>query len=206
MIQDRSIRVGIDEKALKKHPATWEFVSGFKPQLIKRKSAMLPKDPFYSIYGVGTDTFAPFKVVWGRVSNTVSAAVVGSVQSEVGTKVVLPFEAMMVAFDNEEEAHFVCGVLNSAPAQLIIIGSVVLHPDTHVLRRLSLPKFDPANGLHVNIVELSRLCHQATQNHARKELEKHETNLSVLCGQLWKLKPPDIERITSCLSRIAGQN
>jgi len=70
---------------------------------------MLPKDPFYSVYGVDHNSFCPYKVVWGRVSNTCRAAVLGPMDSPVGRKPVLPFEAMMVPLTSESEAHYVVG-------------------------------------------------------------------------------------------------
>jgi hypothetical protein len=106
MVQDAEKRVGVAESVLKKHMGTWEFISAFKKELNGRRSALLPKVPFYSIYGVDRKTFSTYKVVWGRVGNTVSAAVLSPLDVGFGEKPVLPFEAMMVPFESEDEAHY----------------------------------------------------------------------------------------------------
>jgi hypothetical protein len=206
MIQDPELRVGIAERTLKQHAGTWEFVSGFRRELLGRKSSMLPKEPFYSIYGVGAGTFAPYKVAWGRVDNTVAAAVIGNADSPAGPKPVLPFEAMMIPFDEEEEAHFVCGCLNSAVAQLIVVGSIVLHPDTHVLRRVRVPKFDRKKPAHLEIAAASRQCHAAAETGERERLAKVEANLDLIAGRMWGLSPTAVEEVAACLGEMCGES
>jgi hypothetical protein len=204
MVQDADKRVGLAESTLKKHPGTWEFLYAFKKELLARRSAMLPKDPFYSIYGVDGNTSSPYKVVWGRVSNTVSAAVLGPRDSAVGRKAVLPFEAMMVPMPSEAEAHFVCGCLNSIQAQAVVVGSIVLHPDTHVLRRVAIPRYSPTIPLHKEIGSLSEGCHSATQRNNLAEVSELEQRLDDSCGKLWNISPSETKKVRECVSRMRG--
>ncbi len=204
MVQDPFTRQGIAPGQLKKHRGTWDYLNGFKPYLAARKSSMLPKLPFYSIYGVGPDTFAPFKVVWGRVGNTVAAAVISTADCCGIQKVALPFEAMMVAFDRKEEAHFVCGCLNASPAQLVVIGSIVLHPDTHVLRRVNVPRFSPKNQIHAEIAKLSRVCHDDTVSDSLNSLKELEAKLDEACGHMWGINRSEFKSIRDCLVQIRG--
>jgi hypothetical protein len=204
MLQDPQRRVGIAEQVLKKHRETWDFIRNFKQELLARRSSMLPKSPFYSIYGVDDNTFAPYKVVWGRVSNTVSAAVLGRVSSQFGKKPVLPFEAMMIPFVHEGEAHFVCGCLNSVHAQMVVIGSIVLHPDTHVMRRVSVPQYDARNPLHLEISALSKECHQARAVEDVLGLRRLVAKLDTTCGQIWGISGRQTKMIRDCLHQIQG--
>lgn len=81
MIQDSQTRVGLDESRLKVNlPETYGYLRKFRRVLLGRKSKVLPIPPFYSIYGVGEQTFSPCKVVWGRVANEVNACVISSSQ------------------------------------------------------------------------------------------------------------------------------
>ena len=202
MLQDADRRVGLSETVIKAHRGTWDFINLFRKELGGRRSSMLPTSPFYSVYGVDKNTFAPFKVVWGRVGTSVSAAVVGVQETVVGSKVVLPFEAMMVPFTNQSEAHFVCGCLNSAPAQLVVVGSIVLHPDTHVMRRVRVPAYDPTNELHEKIASISVAAHGAVSAGEIAEVEKLEVELAESAGMLWGVGREEVAAIRLCLEQI----
>jgi len=165
---------------------------------------MLPKSPFYSVYGVDRNTFAHCKVVWGRVGNTVSAAVVGKANSAVGRKVALPFEAMMIPFAREQEAQFVCGCLNSVHAQMVVVGSIVLHPDTHVMRRVRVPKFDGDDSVHNEIATLSKTCHELTRARRTGELGEAEKKLDAACGKIWGISVRQTKMIKECLRQVQG--
>ena len=56
-----------------------------------------------------------------------------------------------VPTSSPEEAHFLAALLNSAPAQTIIRGYVVLHPSPHVLEHVAIPRFDAKKPLHVHL-------------------------------------------------------
>lgn len=138
------------------------------------------------------------------MSNTVAAAVVGSADSFVGTKPVLPFEAMMIPFDDEEEAHFVCGCLNSVVAQLIVVGSIVLHPDTHVLKRVRVPKFEQGNPVQTRIASVARSCQEAVAADRLGELDTLEAELNLACGRIWGVPRQEVEEIANCLAVMQG--
>jgi hypothetical protein len=204
MIQDPETRAGIAESILKGHRGTWDFISQFKKELQNRKSSMLPDSPFYSVYGVDRKTFSPFKVVWGRVGVSVAAAVVGENSCFVGRKVVLPFEAMMVPFEDEDEAHYVCGCVNSSPAQLVVVGSIVLHPDTHVMRRVRVPKFDRRESAHLRVASLSKKAHEAVRQGQMAKLPELELELARTCGKVWGISEAEVDAIRQCLGQILG--
>jgi hypothetical protein len=204
MLQNAQTRVGREPAEIRKHMGTWKFVSAFERQLRARRSAMLPKVPFYSIYGVGRATFSSVKVLWGRVGNTVAAAVAEPIDSVVGRKPALPFEAMMIAFDDPHEAHFVCGCLNSTPAQLVVVGSIALHPDTHVLRRVAIPRFNPKISQHESIASLSNDCHAAVAQGKASDLPLLEKALDENCAQLWGITSDAVESMRRCLMQMRG--
>ncbi|WP_054683106.1 hypothetical protein [Rhodothermus marinus] len=83
MVQDPKTRRGIDEQVLQqRYPKTWAYLKRFEAVLRERKSQMIRRlmesGPFYSIFGIGDYTFAPWKVVWrGEVATSLVAAVIG---------------------------------------------------------------------------------------------------------------------------------
>ncbi|MBA7486329.1 hypothetical protein ES707_21887 [subsurface metagenome] len=108
----------------------------------------------------------------------------------------------MVAFDDEEEAYFVCGCLNSVLSQLAVVGSIVLHPDTHVLRRVNIPRFSTNDRIHTEITNLSKECHAATARRDVGSLTELEMKLDRACGRLWGIQPLEIKSIRNCLQQI----
>jgi hypothetical protein len=73
-------------------------------------------DPFYSSYNVGSYTYAPFKVVWKEICPEIEAAVI----AEDGETIIPDHKLVLVAFDAEEPAYFLSGILNSAPIGLFV--------------------------------------------------------------------------------------
>ncbi|MBI3272780.1 MAG: hypothetical protein HYZ53_27585 [Planctomycetes bacterium] len=202
LAQDPEARRGLDESSLRRHAGTWKFLSSFRKELEARRSKLLPRPPFYSIYGVDRRTLAPFKVVWGRVGKTVAAGVVGTRACELGPRPVVPFEAMLLPLEREEEAHFVCAALNSLPAQLIVAASIALHPDTHVLRRVRVPRFEPANPRHLALAALSRSCHLAAEAKSDAELARQEAALDLAAMDLWGLDCGAASLLRACLRHL----
>src|SRR5207245_7578791 len=75
--------------------------------------------PFYSMFGVGEYTVAPYKVVWGRIGRSIAADVVGSNDG----KPVIPQEThTLVALDSKQEAFYLAAVLNSLPFNFAAIS------------------------------------------------------------------------------------
>jgi hypothetical protein len=110
----------------------------------------------------------------------------------------------MVPFEREVEAHFVCGCLNSIHSQMIVVGSIVLHPDTHVLKRVSVPKYDPKNALHDEVASLSRLCHEAALSVQHDDIPRLQSKLDATCGQIWSVPTRQTKMIRNCLKQVLG--
>ena len=77
--------------------------------------------PFYSMYNIGPYTFAPFKVAWKRTTKKFECVVISTIDDAIlGNRLVLPNgKVMIVAFDNEDDAHFLCGFLNAASSRAV---------------------------------------------------------------------------------------
>jgi hypothetical protein len=173
----------------------------FRKILKARKSKILPKDPFYSIYGVDENTFAPIKVAWGRVANTVAASVLLDEDNPWGpNRVLIPYEAMMVACSSEEEAFYLCACLNSCVAEAIIRGSIVLHPDTHVLRRVAIPQFDPKAPEHSRLSKLGETCHLAAKKDDLPAIEAGEEKINSSAALVWVITDDELKTIQDALA------
>ncbi|MBM4161077.1 MAG: SAM-dependent DNA methyltransferase [Ignavibacteria bacterium] len=197
----------IDTKIIEsKFPKTLKFLEYFEKPLRDRalyKKYLEPQGvPFYGIYNIGLYTFAPYKVVWSEVGHDVEAAVVASHESDqVGKKVVVPDHTVVaISLEDEKEAHYVCAMLNSSPAQFIVVGYVVLHPSPHILRNIKIPKFNPNHDTHKELAHLSRQCHKKVA--AGISVTDLEQQIDELAAELWGLSKPELKEIKESLEEM----
>ncbi|MFC7082203.1 N-6 DNA methylase [Halorussus caseinilyticus] len=101
------------------YPKTYDYLRSNRDALERRSSSWLEKGPFYNVFGLGEYTWSEYKVAWCRLGFKPHFAVVSTVEDDdLGEKQVVPGDHFMfVSTDSEREAHFLCGLLNSAVYQ-----------------------------------------------------------------------------------------
>jgi hypothetical protein len=188
-----------------KLPKTYAFLLNFEEPLRNRsgfRQFFNPElDPFYSVYNVGPYTFAPFKVVWREQSSLLTAAVVEA--PKVGKIVVPDHKLMLCGCESAEEAHHVCALLNSNPAQFIVKSyAIETSVSTHVLNYVRIPKFNPKDKIHVSLAASSAACHAAVGSASDEKMAALETANDELAAQLWNLSTPELKDIKSSLTDL----
>jgi hypothetical protein len=152
-----------------RYPETYRYLQGHRDRLDDRASAWLDDGPFYSVFGLGAYTWAPYKIVWCRLGFKPHFAVVSTVEDEdLGEKPIVPGDhCMFVSTDDEREAHFLCALLNSAPYQRSIRavaseGKASLSKTA--VSKLALPEYreTTASG---RLAELSMAAHEIVPEH-----------------------------------------
>lgn len=190
----------------KKFPHTLKFLQYFEKPLSDRalyKKYLEPQGvPFYGIYNIGHYTFSPYKVVWSEVGHHLEAAVVASHEGDhLGEKVVVPDHTVVaIATQDEMEAHFVCAMLNSSPAQFIVVGYVVLHPSPHVLKNIRILRYDPKNEIHEELARLSMQCHEKVA--AGISVNELEERIDMLAAEIWGLSKEELKDIKESLEEM----
>ncbi|MCS7183707.1 MAG: hypothetical protein NZ869_11445, partial [Thermoanaerobaculum sp.] len=139
---------------LKQFEAVLRQRSGYKQILSKRENE------FYGLMDINTYTFAPWKVVWANIASSLEAAVVGTHEG----KPVLPQHIVtLVDCYSEDEAHYICALINSTPAnataQAYSQAGGKSFGDPHILEHIRIPRYDPANAVHGRLAALSREAH-----------------------------------------------
>jgi hypothetical protein len=219
MVQDPEKRRGYSEEWLQEnYPRTYGYLKRFEEVLRKRaafKRYFTRKDknnrivetgPFYSMFGVGPYTFAPWKVVWPWISKGIRAAVVGF----FGEKPVMPeHNTFLVACDVLEEALYICALLNSSAGDFAIrsffstggggIGTPV------VLEHIRIPRFDPANPVHGRLAELSKEAHAAAARGDAQGLRAIEAEIDQQAAQVWGLSAEELRAVQESLSELSGE-
>ena len=140
--------------------------------------------PFYSMYNIGPYTFAPFRVAWKRTTKKFECVVLSTLDDEVlGNRLVLANgKVMIVAFDNEDEAHFLCGFLNAASSRERINSAITSEAHRTIID--VLPNFRPKKngGVWKDVVSLSKQCHQFAKEGSVEKLAKAEEKLERVIG------------------------
>ncbi|SDY56745.1 hypothetical protein SAMN04487946_1249 [Halobellus clavatus] len=150
-------------------PATYEYLHSHRQRLLERSSSWFEGGPFYSLFGLGQYTWADYKVVWCRLGFKPHFAVVSTVTDPLlGEQPVVPGDhCMFIGTDDEREAHYLCGLLNSAPYQRCLRdissgGKSSLSKST--VARLLLPEW-AATPQQCRLAELSQLAHEIVPDH-----------------------------------------
>jgi hypothetical protein len=189
-------------------PLTFAYLKKFEEPLRKRsgfRQFFKPDvDPFYSIYNVGQYTFSRFKVCWREQAQFLTCAVAETAKVADEEKVIVPdHKLMFVPLERQDEAHYVCAVLNS-PITVFVVKSyaVETQTSTHVLEYVRVPRFDPREKLHTQLAESSEACHAATASGIDSALRSHERANNALAAELWKLPNAELKEIESSLADL----
>ena len=188
-----------------RYPKTWAYLIRHKETLRKTglvKRFCRPTDPFYSMFDIGDYTFAPWKLVIREIAGSLTCAVIGP----EGARVVIPdHKLVIVASVSAEEAYFLCGVLNAAPARLFV-GSYCIETQfsSHIFNVLRVPTFvkSRTNRTHLAIATLSKAAHSAASSGDLAEISKIEAELDQQVSRLFGLSDDELAEIKRSLEDL----
>lgn len=170
---------------LAKLKQTSKYFAHYKTLLQKRSTYRLrqPTAPFYAVYNSGSYTFAPLKVVWAELSTNFQAAVFTSGDVPlVGQRPVVPDHKIYFAdFQQQDEAYFVCALLNSTLVKEYIESHTIQIQVSNIFKHLSIPKFDANDKKHRDLAAACLRAHNAKTQAAR---EKIMASMDMLAGAI----------------------
>ena len=125
-----------------------------------------------------------------------------AVVSTVDEKVIIPdHKLMLVPFDVELEAHFVCAMLNSSPSQFVVDAyTVSTQQSTHILKNIKVPKYDKTLTEHKELANLSMSCHEKVA--AGIDVSDLEEQIDELAAEVWNLTQEELKEIKSSLAEM----
>ena len=185
MSQDPKTREPYTEEEMKKKwPRTFGYLTKFKDILLSRGSKtvrqLAERTAFYAMFGIGNHTVSNYKVVWKRMANDLIASVVSQYKTSFGYKIVIPTDTTsFFSANNENEAHYLCAIVNSLPVREFIksyssAGRGFGAPS--VMQHVGIPKFDSKNKLHQKLTEISKKCHRLRMEGKEVELLEKEND------------------------------
>jgi len=142
------------------------------------------------MYNISEESFAKYRVVWKRMASKMAAVVLSRLRSPFGLKTAISTDTTsLFAVDDEKEAHYLCGILNSKVVNEYIrsfssAGRGFGAPS--VMSNLAIPKFNSDNKIHMKIMVLSQKTHNLVAQ--GKEIGKLQNELDEAVENLWNIK------------------
>jgi len=215
MVQDVKTRTAYDEAWLKiEHPDVYSYFKEFE-QVLKRRGSravqrVMERSAFYAMFAIGAYTFAEHKVVWRRMDNTLRAAVIGVVDGQtVGNKVLVPIDTVtLVDTKIAEEAHFVCSLMNSSVAGMLVSSFSASgrgFGTPSILEYVPIPEYDPHNPLHTRLAALSQQAHQLAARQTSEvssQLAAVEAQVDEAAAELWGITDRELQEIRRSLAEF----
>lgn len=196
-------KYGIPERELANTaPETYTWLDYYHEELLKTRiqnGKFFNKDinPFYRLDNVGEYTYSPYKVLWKEQAGSMSAVVVSSYYESIPAVdrtlfskdkiIVVDSKVLMLDVYNEEEAYYVCGIIN-APNVIKVVDSYAVSTNrgVDVLKYIAIPKFDAKNSIHSSIATLSKNIHvlaRDNQDYGTLEAELSELTYKLFSGE-----------------------
>jgi hypothetical protein len=204
--QDPKQRKGYDEEWMITHlPLTYAYLKEFESVLrqraafikyyhreVKKDGKVIDRVPigaFYSMYNIDELSFAKYRVVWKRMASRIEAVVLSRLRAPFGLKSAVSTDTTsLFALDNAEEAHCLCGILNSALVDAYIrsfssAGRGFGAPS--VMEKLAIPKFNAKNKIQIAIAALSKEAHEAVER--GKPIDRIQPEINREVEELWNI-------------------
>ena len=133
------------------------------------------ENPEYVLYDIGQYTFSKYKVVWKALASGMIATVV----SDKNGKIVIPdHNVVMIPVQDEEEAYYIAGILNSDIVTKFVNAYISWFFSTHILENINIPAYDTSDKNHKKVVELSKKAHLLARNECNvSDIEKELNNV-----------------------------
>lgn len=196
-------KYGIPVKELKKNaPKTSEWLFYYHDELLASriqngKFFNANTQPYYRLDNVGEYTYAPYKVLWKEQTGSMSAVVVSSYLKSIPNAdkdlfsedktIVVDSKVLMLGLENEDEAYYVCGIINAKDIVDIIDGyAISTNRGVDVLKYLAIPKFDSYNKTHIAIVEYSKKIHDEFRLSSNANTNKLEKQLNAVVRKIFE--------------------
>ena len=184
-----------EEKMKNEWPQTYNYLTKFREVLLSRGSRpvreLAERTAFYAMFGIGRYTVARYKVVWKRMASDLVAAVISQTKMEFGWKGVIPTDTTsLIAAESEDEAHYLCAILNSVAVRRFIksyssagrgFGS------RSVMAHVGIPKFEKSSAVHKRLSALSKVLHRLKDEGKEEDIKRREKEVQETVRELFGL-------------------
>jgi hypothetical protein len=75
--------------------------------------------------------------------------------------------------------------------------------DTHILKYIKIPKFDPKNSTHKDLKDLSIKAHRAAAANKKDDVLALEEQIDELATRIWGLTHEEVKEVKLSLQELA---
>ncbi len=122
-------------------PKTWRYLESHSSVLDNRKSIIYKKRSRFSIFGIGDYSFSKWKVAISGLYKNINFSVVSNIE---GKPIMVDDTCYFISCDSQEEAEFICKLLNSDISQKFLYSLIFLDAkrpvNIDILKRVDLKK------------------------------------------------------------------
>ena len=147
-------------------PLAYSYLKNYEDILKKRATYRRYQAhlPFYVIYCVGEYSFARYKVAWMEQQNPAefrTCVISNDRTSATPNRMIVPDHKLYFAgFDTADEAHYLCGFLNSRPVRTWLGGFLLgKQIGTSIFEYMNVPRYDAYKAECQGVAEVSRVQH-----------------------------------------------
>jgi adenine-specific DNA-methyltransferase len=177
------------------YPCTYSYLTRFREVLLSRAShliiSLLKRHAFFVMSGMLPHVFAKYKVIWKRMADDMVSAVIAQHKTPFGYRTVIPTDTIsLIATDDEDEAHYLCAVVNSSAVREFIrsyssAGRGFGTPS--VMTHVGVPRFQSTKRLHTRLAQHSRTLHDLQKRGKPDEIGLLEKDVDGLVCELFNI-------------------
>ena len=118
-------------------------------------------------------------------------------------KVVIPeHNTIFIPTQLEQEAHYLCAVLNSDISSLVVQAHSSLFYSASILEYIAMPQFDAGNSIHTRLAALSQQAHQLAAAGEEAGLAAVEAQVDEAAAELWGITDGELKEIRRSLEEL----
>ena len=150
------------------------------------------------------------------MANDLEAVVLTKVKTPIGEKDMIPTDTTsLIPFKSEDEAHYVCAILNSSPVRFCVrsyssAGRGFGAPS--IVKHFGISKYEKRNEGHRKVSEFSKKAHELAKRYygqkdleAREELKGVEEEIDKIVAKLYGITDEELEEVRKTLGVLRGE-
>ncbi len=187
------------------YPLAYAYLKRFENQLLSRSGyrQLRQGQPFYILGNTNQVNFARWKVAWRDMGYEIQAGV-SSVHQ--GKPVIPEHHVMFVPLQREQEAHYLCGMLNSVLCRAVVAAyTITTGISTHVLQHVAIPHYEPTNERQARIAQAAKACRDAAKKEDSDRLKTLEESIDTEAAQLWGVAKEELGLVEASLAAMISQ-
>ncbi|MBI1917798.1 MAG: hypothetical protein HYS12_24145 [Planctomycetes bacterium] len=196
----------IDPNEMKRRfPLAYAYLKRFESQLLSRSGyrQLRQGQAFYILGNTNAVNFSKWKVAWRDMGYEIQAGV-SSVHQ--GRPVIPEHHVMFVPLRDEQEAHYLCGMLNSLLCRAVVAAyTITTGISTHVLQHVAVPRYKASNKIHARIAKAARACQYAALTEDAESLAALEEAIDNGAAQLWGVEKEQLQLVAKSLTAMISQ-